>query len=148
MIDWSVEVPRVLDIPNIAFTAIAVDYDVPIHRYSMGFNDGTCYDGPTEGALVALRDWMRVRPVAVFTARPLDMVWDWFNVHAPSFPTYVDHGLHRGWWDELGTLLLTNRKIIAQHYVDDRALRFTPEDGWDVVTRQVAFLDEVAKPCD
>lgn len=150
---------RILAIPPLAFTTIAVDFDVPIHLYSQGVHDGTCYDGPTPGALETLAEWMRTRPVAVFTARPLDLTWEWFDRHAPSFPVYPDHGLHREYWDELGTLLLTNRKIVAQHYVDDRALRYTPEGGWDVVRRQVAFLDQhyrelytrrarEAEPCD
>lgn len=135
---------RVLDIPDAALRTVAVDFDGVIHRYSRGIRDGTCYDDPMPGAIPAINELMRVRPVAVLTARPLGMVAEWFVVHAPAFPLYVDHGLHREWWSEPGTILVTNRKIVAQHYIDDRALRFhdAPEYGWDHMLAAVATFDE------
>jgi hypothetical protein len=138
---------RVLDIPPLALRTVAVDFDGVIHRYGQGIHDGTCYDVPMPGALESLRELSAVRPVAVLTARPLGLVWEWFDRHAPSFPLYPDHGLHREWWDQLGTLLLTNRKIVAQHYVDDRALRFAAgrdDDGeeWAATLRRIAGWDE------
>lgn len=151
---------RVLSIPPAALRTVAYDFDGVIHRYGRGIHDGTCYDVPMEGALLGLNTTMQTRPVAVMTARPLDMVRDWFNVHAPSFPTYVDHGLHREWWDEMGTILLTNRKIVAMHYVDDRAIRHydwteTLEmiGDWDAeYARRYALLAQMAamdaEPCD
>jgi len=147
---------RVLSIPPAALRAVAVDFDGVIHAYSRGIHDGTCYDGPMAGALEALAALMRVRPVAVMTSRPLDMVREWFDQHAPSFPLYTDHGLHREWWDQLGTLLLTNRKIVAQHYIDDRAIRFYDWSetcemiaDWDAeYAKRYAQRAQEAEPCD
>jgi len=136
------ELARVLNVPALALRAVAVDFDGVIHAYRRGIHDGTCYDEPMPGALDAIRDMARVRPVAVMTARPIGMVADWFDQHAPDIPLYLDPNLHREWWDELGTLLITNRKIVAQHYIDDRALRFTENvDGWDGTMRRIRAWD-------
>jgi hypothetical protein len=136
------DLTRQLAIPDPALTAVAIDFDGVVHQYRRGWHDGTCYDGPMPGAIDALDDFRTRRPVAIVTARPIAMVADWFDVHAPHIPLYVDINLHREWWGELGTLLLTNRKIVAQHYIDDRALRFTAEtDGWPGMLNRVAVWD-------
>ena len=88
---------------------IAVDFDGVIHRYSKGWNDGSCYDEPVMGALEALNKLKRKGyRIIVFTARrDIDGIVAWFDDHA-------------GWCPEI-----TNTKPIAIAYIDDRAIRFT-----------------------
>jgi hypothetical protein len=144
--DQPADLVRVLNVPALALRAVAVDFDGVIHAYRRGVQDGTCYDDPMPGALDAVRRMARSRPVAVMTARPIGLVAGWFDQHAPDIPLYLDPNLHREWWDELGTLLVTNRKIMAQHYIDDRAIRFgigrrAMAADWDDVPLVLAYWD-------
>lgn len=41
-------------------------------------------------------------------------------------------------WERLGTVLVTNMKLPAQTYVDDRAVRFTSWDGFTLYTPESA----------
>lgn len=141
-----------LAIPVLGLRTVALDFDGPIHRYSRGIADGTCYDPPVAGALDTIRDLYRVKPVVVMTARPVGPVGEWFDQYAPDIAQYLDPGMHRQWWDELGTILITNRKVVAQHYVDDRAVRFAaPSDAsdadatmaWNGIRRAIAYYDGV-----
>lgn len=110
--------------PNpIALTTVAIDFDGVIHKYSQGWHDGTCYDDPMDGALESVRELMGHRPVVVFTARPVVPVADWLAKHAPDIPLYVDTATALEYWDNPDVLLVTNRKVVAKHYIDDRAIR-------------------------
>ena len=109
--------------------AIGLDFDGVIHAYSRGYFDGTCYDVPTEGAFDAIRALMVRYNVFVFTARKPEDVKAWFDImmRGSNWPFIVeivpdDSGPY---WDKPGVLGLTNRKLIAIAYVDDRAIRFT-----------------------
>ena len=88
---------------------IAVDFDGVIHKYSKGYQDGTPYDIPMEGAKKALRKLeKRGFDIVIFTARDnLQVVTEWMIGH--GFPNYV----------------VTNQKPKAIAYIDDRAIRFT-----------------------
>lgn len=101
---------------------IAVDFDGVIHKYSKGFQDGTIYDGPIEGAKEALETLSRKYNVIIFTTR-LSPIWkpedtarqerqikEWLAKH--GFPDYP----------------LTGSKPVAMYYIDDRAIRF---ENWD-----------------
>lgn len=103
---------------------IAVDFDGVIHAYSKGWHDGTIYDPPKLGALEGLRALLDQDAVFILTARDIGQVAAWL----------LDHGFHvrvgydGEFWNERGPLLVTNRKLPATAYLDDRAVRFT---DWD-----------------
>ncbi|MFJ8992647.1 hypothetical protein ACIRQH_19900 [Streptomyces sp. NPDC102279] len=103
---------------------LAVDFDGVIHAYSRGWADGTIYDPPVPGALEGLRALLDQDAVFVFTARDIGQVAAWL----------LDRGFHvrvgydGEFWNERGPLLVTNRKLPATAYLDDRAVRFT---DWD-----------------
>lgn len=126
------------EIPAAAFRTVAVDYDGVIHRYGRGFLDGSCYDVPMPGAIEALDALRAVRPVAVFTARPTLMVVDWFDVHAPHLHLYADVLMGHDHWSDQERILVTNRKIVAQHYIDDRAIRFAT---WPDALHDIGVFD-------
>jgi hydroxymethylpyrimidine pyrophosphatase-like HAD family hydrolase len=94
---------------------IATDFDGVIHRYSKGWQDGLIYDPPMDGAIEKINMLIaKGFKVVVFTAREdLDAVRDWLSVW--GFPT----------------LEVTNQKIPAIAYIDDRAIRFT--DWEDII---------------
>ncbi|GAQ52093.1 hypothetical protein [Streptomyces acidiscabies] len=100
---------------------IAVDFDGVIHAYSRGWQDGTIYDPPMPGALDGLRALMEQDAVFIFTTRPAIDVAMWLENH--GFSTRFD--FDGTFWNDRGVLLVTNRKLAATAYLDDRAVRFT-----------------------
>jgi len=92
---------------------IAVDFDGPIHRFSKGYSDGTIYDSPTEGSFNALSKLMdRGFRIVIFTARkPFEEVRNWLMKKTDD--------------SRIQQLEITDKKVPAIAYVDDRGLRFT-----------------------
>lgn len=103
-------------------STVAVDFDGVIHAYSKGWQDGTIYDPPVEGAFEALVTLMKTYAVFIFTTRDATDVARWLNRH--GLLAEVDADPQRTFWNDQGRLLVTNRKLAAVAYVDDRAVRF------------------------
>jgi hypothetical protein len=104
---------------------ICVDFDGVVHGYSRGYQGGAIYDPPVPGAIEALKSLRTLEPVVICTAREdLRAVAEWLDSH--GVPTVVDGVLSRPhFWNGRGEILVTNRKLPARVYVDDRALLFT-----------------------
>lgn len=103
---------------------IAVDFDGVIHAYSRGWADGSIYDPPLPGALDGLRRLLELDAVFVFTTRDIGQVATWLLGH--GFNVRLGHD--GPFWNERGPLLVTNRKLAATAYLDDRAVKFI---DWD-----------------
>ena len=96
---------------------ICVDFDGVIHKYSKGFQDGEIYDPPIEGAIDALHKLKeRGYNVVILTSR---------NNTIPKVKEWVKKYLGPD-------IEVTNRKLPALAYIDDRAIRFT---NWDDILR-------------
>ncbi len=152
---------------------IAVDFDGVIHAYSRGWQDGSIYDPPLPGALDGLRQLMERDAVFVFTARHPEQVMPWlegFGFDAttdercetcqgegggqevdldgrPVAPAWeCDRCKGSGllmFWNQRGQLLVTNRKLAATAYLDDRAVRFT---NWDQALADLAPVQATPEP--
>ncbi|MBY8341838.1 hypothetical protein JYK17_17560 [Streptomyces sp. KC 17012] len=108
---------------------IAVDFDGVIHAYSRGWQDGTIYDPPMPGALEGLRALMARDAVFVFTSRSPEQVADWLFEHGEFNITWEPPGdAICEFWNDRDRILVTNRKLPATAYLDDRAVRFV---DWD-----------------
>ncbi len=109
---------------------VAVDFDGVIHAYSRGWADGSIYDEPEPGAIVALEVLMR-KGFAVFvhTTRDPWPVAQWLD--AQGLPAVIELGTGPGtavqvreFWNDTTQILVTNRKLPAVAYIDDRAIQF------------------------
>jgi hypothetical protein len=110
---------------------VAVDFDGVIHAYSRGWQDGSIYDPPMCGALDGLRTLMALYAVFIFTTRDPCQVAAWLTAHG-----FVCRTEHEGeFWNEQGVLLVTNRKLAAVAYLDDRAVHF---EDWDQALADLA----------
>nr|WSZ21185.1 hypothetical protein OH837_48940 [Streptomyces canus] len=116
---------------------IAVDFDGVIHAYSKGWQDGTIYDPPLPGALDALKSLMDTYAVFIHTTRDATAVAGWLAERGFDTVADVDGPKHpkREFWNERGALLVTDRKLPAVAYIDDRAIRFT---DWPQALDQLA----------
>lgn len=104
---------------------IAIDFDGVIHKYSKGWHDGTCYDEPCEGAAEALTYLLDNYTVFILSTREPTQIEAWFHDKLPNFLTEIiplDSVIQ--FWDK-PTLGITQRKLPAIAYIDDRALRFS-----------------------
>lgn len=113
---------------------LAIDFDGVIHRYSKGWHDGTIYDDPMTGAIEGLSWLMDQYAVFVFTTRSPTQVCDWLEEF--EFET-TDVIPSSGFWNEEGVLLVTNYKLPAVAYIDDRAHQFA---NWPMLLDD--FIDE------
>jgi hypothetical protein len=106
---------------------LAVDFDGVIHAYSKGWQDGSIYDPPMPGALDALRRLMADYAVFIHTTRDAGAVAGWLAGYGFDTVLDVEGPRHpkREFWNDLGRLLVTDRKLPAVAYLDDRAVRFT-----------------------
>lgn len=141
---------------------VALDFDGVIHRYSKGWYDGSIYDEPMPGAVEGIRKLLE-HPYAVFvfTSREVEAIMPWLERH--GFDVTIDercgscYGSGKGpcdkcqqphvtacetchgsgkleFWNLPGQILVTNRKLPAFCYVDDRAVPFS---NWKQLPNQI-----------
>lgn len=103
-------------------STVAVDFDGVLHTYERGWADGTIYGDWVPGSEGALRALMQRYAVAIVTTRGISQVATWLLER--GFPVRLE-GSERTFWTEQGVLLITNRKVAAVAYIDDRAVGFT-----------------------
>lgn len=111
------------DLPP-ADRSIALDFDGVLHQYSLGWHTKDIYDPPMPGAHRALKELSEAYGVFILTARPADEVIVWCREEFKDlrFELIPDHVRY---WNTMGVIGVTNRKLPALAYVDDRAIRFT-----------------------
>jgi hypothetical protein len=121
---------------------IAVDFDGVIHAYSGGWKNGTIYDEPVRGAFEALRNLMNKYAVFVFTSRNPAQVANWLI--KSGFPTrlFPNREETPEFWNKQGTLLVTNVKLPAFAYIDDRAICF---HNWEQTLEIVDYWDQMER---
>lgn len=108
---------------------IAVDFDGVIHAYTRGWHDGTIYDPPLPGVFDGLHALMKHAAVVIHTTRDAQQVADWLFERGNFNITWEQAGAPTcEFWNDQTRLLVTNRKLPAVAYLDDRAVRFTT---WD-----------------
>lgn len=111
---------------------IVVDFDGPLHDYLEGWGDGSVYGNPVEGSREALGTLMAGFAVAIGTARTdlapvAEAIRRWYGIQ-----TVIDTPAGRcHFWNVRGAVLVTNRKLPAAAYIDDRAYRWWPPGGGD-----------------
>ena len=124
---------------------IAIDFDGVIHKYSKGWSDGSIYDEPFDGVFKAISELMKTHSVFILSTRSPWQIKRWLDKHLWTYapmevPAGVDdklyfYGYRAGvipfwtkFWNKPYLLGITNKKLPAEIYIDDRALKF--EGSW------------------
>lgn len=112
---------------------IAIDFDGVLHSYERGWADGSIYGDFLPGAMPALETLMERDAVFVHTTRNPKQVarWiertSWHHIDCTTRLPRTWYGRRKPFWNTRGLLLVTDRKLAATVYIDDRAHRF---DDW------------------
>lgn len=104
--------------------SIALDFDGVIHAYSRGWWTKDIYDPPNPETHEALRALSAAYGVFILSARPAREILPWCRRQFPDLRFQLI-GPKVRYWDRRGVIGVTNRKLPAVAYVDDRAIRFT-----------------------
>jgi len=90
---------------------IAIDFDGVIHKYSKGWQGlENAYDPPNDGTIEAIKKLKSMGfRLVIFSSRTVSVIEEWLDKHQLS-----------ECFDEV-----TNTKIPARIYIDDRAYHFT-----------------------
>lgn len=136
---------------------IAVDFDGVIHAYTRGYQDGSIYDEPIKGAFETIGKLIdQGFAVYVLSTRKPRQMRKWLRDHVITYDPFVPAGVDEKikiygfeveivprrakFWNKPGVLGVTNRKIPAIAYLDDRAVFFGGD--WD---KAYADLTEFSK---
>ena len=114
--------------------AVAFDFDGVIHKYRNGWQDGSIYDEHNEQVIEIIRLLQNIGvPVFIMSTRSdiqIKRWWDEQNFNIPCRLIKDDEFF----WKDTTVVGITNRKLPAQVYVDDRAYRYTGQTVKDFLT--------------
>lgn len=105
-------------------SAVAFDFDGVIHKYSKGWDDGTIYDEANMEIIRFMDILMKIGiPVFILSTRDPDQINTWwkkqnFGMSSVVLSSNVD------FWKSTDIVGITNRKLPAQLYIDDRGYNY------------------------
>lgn len=149
---------------------IAIDFDGVIHKYSKGWEDGSIYDGCVDGALMAISDlFNNGYSVFILSTRSPRQIRKWLSKHLNNggflrlgnlgdpdeypgnqyFTPYcmgckVIPWYTKFWTNKQRVIGITNRKLAAHVYIDDRAMIF--KGDWSSISNDIANFKTYQQP--
>jgi hypothetical protein len=111
-----------------------IDLDGTIHKYSKGYEDGTIYDDPFEGAKKVI-DWLKNNgyEIVIFTTRASE------ENAKETGGDHIDQIRSVENWLKLNGIYfdrVTAEKLAADFYIDDKAI-FIKDGNWDAVFKTI-----------
>lgn len=110
--------------------AVAFDFDGVIHKYSKGWQDGSIYDEVNADVLDIINTLMMNNiPCIIMSTRDPQQIKDWWDKQWFSMDIPVKVlDFNTVFYNDCTCLGITNRKIVAQLYIDDRGYRYSKQN--------------------